>query len=105
MNARTILVAALLGAAIGFAAARRFPNRRAGELQARLERRPPVVVVDFARLAAAYPPGASREELDERMAGTRDAIAKLRRAGYLVLDAASVVAAPKDLYLPAETPR
>ena len=36
------------------------------------------------------------------MVKTNDAILKLKDAGYLVLDAGSVVGAPSDVYLPED---
>ena len=36
------------------------------------------------------------------MMQTNDAVVRLREAGYMVLDAGAVVAAPEDVYLPED---
>lgn len=67
-------------------------------LEAKLSQIPPVVVVDFVSLVDSYGDMAP-QELEQRMIDARDAVSALRDAGYLVLDAANIVAAPEDLVL------
>ncbi len=71
-------------------------------LQARLDRSPPVVVIDVANLIASSPSQTSQAELDQHMAKARQAFSALQQAGYLILDANAVLGAPADLYLSRE---
>ncbi len=68
----------------------------------RLQQTPPVVVVDFVRLAQQYPEGASAEEVERLMRKTNTALLKLRDAGYVVLDAQAVLAAPDELLVTSD---
>jgi len=102
MDIKSIAIAAVLGAATGFGGSYWLLNGQEARIQQRLNQTPPVVVVDFAKVAAAYPAGASEEEIEKLMVKTQRTILKLKEAGYLVLDAGAVVAAPEDLYLPEE---
>ena len=61
-----------------------------------------MVVVDFVRLAQQYPEGASAEEVEKLMRKTNAALLKLRDAGYVVLDAQAVLAAPDELLVTSE---
>jgi len=62
---------------------------------------PPLVVIDFAELVSSYG-FVEGPELEAKMVEARDKVQKLKDAGYLVLDAANVVAAPADVYLPVD---
>ncbi|QQK62638.1 hypothetical protein FJD32_025035 (plasmid) [Shewanella sp. LC6] len=102
MDIKSIVIAAVLGAAGGVGGSYFVMNEQTASIHERLNQTPPVVVVDFAKVASAYPAGASQEELEKLMVNTNNAILKLKDAGYLVLDASTVVGAPNDLYLPEE---
>lgn len=71
------------------------------QMQSQLSLTPPVVVVDFVKLAQAYN-DAEGPELEREIINTSLNIQKLADAGYLVLDAANIVSAPDDVYLPVE---
>ena len=58
---------------------------------------PPIAVIDLTKVAAEYPEGASESELNALMIKTNNAIVKLKDAGYLVIDAQAVLAAPDEL--------
>lgn len=68
-------------------------------VEKKLVHTPPVVVIDFVSLVDGYGDDLTPSELEERMLKTRDSVSALRDAGYLVLDAANVVAAPEELLL------
>lgn len=102
MDIKTIVVAAVIGALGGAGASHLMMDSRHAELDERLLKSPPVVVVDFAKMAMQYPEGATEEEVEALMVQTNDAVIRLREAGYLVLDAGAVVAAPGDVYLPED---
>ena len=66
-------------------------------VEERLEQTPPIVV-DFVTLVESYG-DLSADELEQRMVETRNAVSALSDAGYLILDAANIVASPEDLQL------
>lgn len=67
----------------------------------RLLQSPPVVVVDFAKIAVeSYPKGAATSEIESLLVKTNNAVTKLKNAGYIVIDSEAVVAAPKAVYFP-----
>ncbi|MFC6674131.1 hypothetical protein [Marinobacterium aestuariivivens] len=105
MEIKTIALAATIGTLGGAATSHFMLESRHSSLDSRLQKSPPVVVVDFAKMAMNYPEGASTEQVEELMMQTNNAVIKLREAGYLVLDAGAVVAAPEDLYLPEDLGR
>lgn len=63
---------------------------------------PPVVIIDFVRLVDSYGSDVDSGDLEARMMQTREQVEALRDAGYLVLDANNVIAAPDALFLPVE---
>ena len=89
----TLVVAA--GAATGAAAGYLAGRAVSGPVVEALALRPPVVVLALASGLEGLPPEAWGARIAERTEAAR----RLARAGYLVLDAQAVVAAPADLYL------
>ncbi|NJV02503.1 NgrC [Escherichia coli] len=82
MDIKSIAIAAILGAAGGFGGSYYVMSEQTASIHQRLNQTPPVVVVDFAKVASAYPAGASQEEVERLMVKTNDAILKLKDAGY-----------------------
>jgi hypothetical protein len=62
----------------------------------------PVFVLDRARMIQAIPPNATPEQMARTVEDWQHLAAKLSEAGYLVLDATAVVAAPDDTYVRPE---
>ena len=91
----SLLAGALLaGAGGGFLVAR-------GTLMkwhAELERRPPVAIIDL--IALAPPPAGMTADAGQAAQAIQDVARRLSAAGYVVLDAQAVLAAPDDLYVP-----
>lgn len=102
MDTKSMLIATALGAIGGLSGSYYMMNQQITRIQERLNQTPPVVVVDFAKIASAYPAGASQNEVEKLMVKTNNAILKLKSTGYLVLDASTIVGAPSDVYLPDE---
>lgn len=102
MDMKAVVLAAVLGALAGVAGSYFLMQQQLAPLHARLDHTPAVVVVDFAKVVASYPEGAEESDLEQLMVNTNNAIVRLREAGYLVLDASSILAAPEDVYLPPE---
>jgi len=86
--------ALLVGAGGGFLAVR----GSALEHYAELERRPPVAIIDVTALAP--PPAGMTADAGQTAQAIQDAARRLSAAGYIVLDAQAVLAAPDDLYVP-----
>jgi hypothetical protein len=102
MDIKSIAIAAALGVIGGAGISYLMLEARQTELDERLMKSPPIVVVDFAKMAMKYPEGATQEQIEMLMVQTNDAVVRLREAGYIVLDASGVVAAPEDVYLPED---
>ncbi len=97
---QSIVLVVVMGLLVGLSQAYLF--LKLTTLQARLERSPPIVVIDVANLIASSPSPTSQAELDQHMAKARQAFLALQQAGYLILDANAVLGAPADLYLSTE---
>ena len=102
MDIKSITIAAIIWTIGGAGASHFMAEQRQASIDERLQKSPPVVVVDFAKMAMQYPDGATPEEVEKLMMQTNDAVVRLREAGYMVLDAGAVVAAPEDVYLPED---
>ncbi|MBB3268343.1 hypothetical protein FHW79_006018 [Azospirillum sp. OGB3] len=76
-------------------------GHRVAQLEAELAARPPVIVVDFTKMAAALQ-GQAPDIIDTAMGRVRGDIRRLQEEGYVVLDGQSVLAAPDDsMMMPA----
>ena len=65
--------------------------------------RPPVLVVDMAKLAVeSVPVGSGKAAIEEHFHNTQAVISKFRDAGFLILSIENIVSAPNDLMLKAE---
>ena len=102
MNFKSILIAALLGSAGGFGGSYYLIAKETSVLHEQLALTPPVVVVDFTKIAKSYPSGANENEIEQLMIKTNNAIFKLKEAGYLIFDSTAILGAPEDIYLPSE---
>jgi hypothetical protein len=102
MNTKSIAISAILGAVGGAVLSYFVMDHRMSDIDERLLQSPPVVVVDFAQMAMRFPEGATPEEVEGLMMETNRLVLRLQEAGYLVLDAGAVLAAPVDLYLPED---
>lgn len=65
----------------------------------RLSMTTPLFVLDRARMIHALPPNATAEQMSNTVADWKTLSSKLSAAGYLVIDATAVVAAPDDVYV------
>ncbi|MFO1431249.1 MAG: hypothetical protein U1F76_14090 [Candidatus Competibacteraceae bacterium] len=85
--------ALLAGAGGGFLVARGILMK----WHAELERRPPVAIIDVTALAP--PPVGMTIDAGQTARAIQDAARRLSAAGYVVLDAQAVLAAPDDRYV------
>lgn len=60
----------------------------------------PIAVVDFGQAVLSLGPNATEQEIEKRLLTTNEQIARLKAAGFIVLDAQAVVGADAALYLP-----
>lgn len=97
MSWKTVIVAAILGAALGGGASYFALTAQLNKLA---QKSPPVVIADIAAIAQRMPKGLSDAELDARMKKVSDAVVSLSDSGFLVLKESAVLAAPGNLYLP-----
>jgi hypothetical protein len=104
-NTKTITLAALAGAVLSQFVTYVLYSPRIDELEYQNTIKPPVAVVDFMSMAREYPAGATDEQLNAGIQRANQAIRDLESAGYLILDAAHIVAAPQDIYLPPDIVR
>ena len=68
----------------------------------RLSMTTPVFVLDRAKMIHGLPPNATQEQMASLAAEWKNLSSKLSAAGYLVIDATAVVAAPEDVYVTAD---
>jgi hypothetical protein len=96
-----VWAAVALGPVIAFASGYLGARWAADDLRAELALRPPVVLFDMA--------GAVRGVVPDRLAAVvareKARAERLADAGFLVLDAQAVIAAPPDLYIDAAAAR
>lgn len=90
-----VLIAACLGSIGGWLAA----HQQLQQPLARLNLVTPVFVLDRAELIQSIPPIASQEHMARIVDDWQSQAKKLSDAGYLVIDATAVVAAPDDVYV------
>jgi hypothetical protein len=60
----------------------------------------PIAVVDFGQAVLSLGPDATEQDIEKRLLTTNEQIARLKEAGFIVLDAQAVVGADAALYLP-----
>lgn len=90
----------VLSAVLGFISAYCFLQPQIDSLEEEVALRPPVIVVDMAKLAIdALPVGAPKEEIQRHFAQTQLVIDKFKAAGFLVLPRETIISAPDDLML------
>ena len=95
-----LIIATIIGGVFGFGASYAFFLPKIAELHEQIEMRPPVLVIDMAKLALeAVPMGAGQEAINEHFKNTQAIIDSFKKAGYLILPRENVINAPKDLML------
>lgn len=100
MNTQDTLIAVVIGATIGFGGSVAFLKPKISSLESELAVRPPVLVVDLAKLAVeSVPVGSSSEAMDEHFANTRQLIQKFQQEGYIVLARQSTLGVPESFVL------
>lgn len=100
-NLGSILLGAALGAGIALAGSYFLFSDLQKQIEDHQTNTPPMVIVDFVDMAQKLEEsgGEGVESNTDRIGA---AVLKLREAGFIVLDAQAVLAAPQAMYLPQE---
>lgn len=77
-----------------------FIENRINQIEIQQAQTPPVVVVDFYKIASSYSTEYSEKEVESLMVKVNDAIYKLKESGYIVLDASHLISYPEDVSFP-----
>ena len=100
MNTANLIIATIISAMISFGASFAYFSPKLSELNNQVELRPPVLIVDMAKLAIeSVPVGSGTAAIDEHFRNTQDVIDKFSDAGFLVLSRENIISAPQDLML------
>lgn len=95
-----VVISVVVSAALGFLAAYMFLQPQINELKDEVALRPPVIVVDMAKLALdSVPVGSPKEDIRLHFARTQTVINKFKDAGFLVIPRENIISAPDDLML------
>ena len=96
------LAIVLIGSSLGMAGGALVSYQMLKTPLQRLSMTTPVFVLDRSKLIQALPPNATAEQMANAVADWKKLSAKLSAAGYLVIDATAVIAAPDDVYVSQE---
>jgi hypothetical protein len=69
-------------------------------MDAELAKRPPIAIIDYRPIAAAVTAGEAPATILPYLSEIKRRAAAYRDAGYVVINAASIVAAPADVFVP-----
>lgn len=96
-----IVIGAVLGAAIALTGSYFLFSGLEKRIEEHQSNTPPMVIVDFVEMAQKLEE-SSGDDVEGNMDSIGAAVLKLRDAGFIVLDAQAVLAAPQTMYLPQE---
>jgi len=103
MNLANLIVTAVIGALLGIAGSITYFTPQLTELEEEVKMRPPVLVVDMAKLALdSVPIGSSKAAIEDHFRNTQGVIDKFSDAGFLILSRENIVSAPAHLMLKSE---
>lgn len=95
-----VVLSTVISAALGFLAAYFYLQPQINAVSDEVALRPPVIVVDMAKLALdSVPVGSPKEDIQRHFARTQEAINKFKDAGFLVIPRENIISAPEDLML------
>ncbi|NJO39077.1 MAG: hypothetical protein HC871_17615 [Rhizobiales bacterium] len=69
-------------------------------MEAELAKRPPIVIIDYRPIATAVAAGEAPAAIQPYLSEIKRRAAAYRDAGYVVINAASIEAAPADVFVP-----
>jgi hypothetical protein len=69
-------------------------------MDAELAKRPPIVIIDYRPIATAVAAGEAPAAIQPYLREIKRRAAAYRDAGYVVINAASIAAAPADVFVP-----
>tara|TARA_B100000446_G_scaffold184352_1_gene206159 strand:- start:41253 stop:41615 length:363 start_codon:yes stop_codon:yes gene_type:complete len=95
-----VVLSTVISAVLGFLAAYLYLQPQLNAVKDDVALRPPVIVVDMAKLALdSVPVGSPKEDIKRHFARTQEAINKFKEAGFLVIPRENIISAPEDLML------
>jgi len=93
-------ISAIVGGILGVGGSASYLLPKINELNNQIAMRPPILVVDMAKLAIeAVPVGAGEEAIQEHFRNTQTVINRFTSAGFLILSRETVISSPHDLML------
>jgi hypothetical protein len=103
MSTANLVVSAFIGGVLGFAGSFSYFAPKIIEMSDQIDLRPPVLVVDMAKLAVdSVPVGSGKAALEEHFRNTQEVVDRFKEAGFLILPRENVLTAPTDLMLGSE---
>lgn len=69
-------------------------------LENQLATRPPIAVIDYGPIAKALALGTPAKDIQPFLSATKRRAAAYQEAGYVVINSASIDAAPEDVFVP-----
>lgn len=90
-----ILLSVLLGTLGGYGLTRHMLSESLNKINLMT----PVFVMDRAAMIQTLPPSTSPEAMSEQVRSWRQKAKQLAEAGFLVIDANVIIAAPEDIYV------
>jgi len=99
----SIFIAAFIGAITSFAGSYAYFEPKLASIEEEVALRPPLLVVDMAKLALeSVPIGSGEQAINEHFRNTQQVIDKFKDAGFLVLSREYIISAPLDIMLDTE---
>jgi hypothetical protein len=103
MNVSNGISSAIIGALLGGAASTAYLLPKIDGLKSEIDLRPPVIVVDPAKLAVdSVPVGAGKAAIDEHFRNSEQVIKKFSDAGFIVIHRASLLSVPDKFQIHSE---
>lgn len=103
MNISNAITSTIIGAVLGAAGSTAYLLPKIDALKSEIDLRPPVIVVDPAKLAIdSVPVGSGKAAIDEHFRNTEKFIKKFSDAGFIVIHRGSLLAVPDSFQIHAE---
>lgn len=103
MNISNGITAAIIGAVLGVAGSTTYLLPKIDDLKSEIDLRPPVIVVDPAKLAVdSVPVGSGKAAIDEHFRNSEKIIKKFADAGFIVIHRSSLLSVPERFQIHSE---
>ena len=103
MNISNAITATIIGAVLGAAGSTGYLLPKINHLKSEIDLRPPVIVVDPAKLAVdSVPVGSGKAAIEEHFRNSEKIIKKFADAGFIVIHRGSLLAVPDRFQIHSE---